>query len=86
MATLISYQSSGGQQGRCDAKCYNARHPRCVCICGGRNHGVGLRQAAINTAQEAMEWIEKADVKSATVNKRLIEKELSKVLNHSLPL
>ena len=39
MATLL-------QQGhrRCDARCYNAKHGKCRCICGGENHGKGLRQ------------------------------------------
>lgn len=37
MTTLISYQSPGGEQGRCDAKCYNAWGPECHCICQGGN-------------------------------------------------
>jgi len=29
------------QQGnrKCTARCYNAKHPKCYCICGGENHG-----------------------------------------------
>ena len=41
MATLISWRSSGGSQGRCDAKCHNAETPVCDCMCGGRYHGAG---------------------------------------------
>ena len=41
MTTLISFSSSSGQQGRCDAKCYDAKESECDCICGGRNHGAG---------------------------------------------
>jgi hypothetical protein len=60
MVTLISYQSSGGDQGRCDAKCYEADHPDCDCICGGRNHGAGLQQAVDNTRELAQSWIDRA--------------------------
>ena len=60
MTTLISYQSSGGAQGRCDAKCYDAREPECDCICGGRNHGAGKQQAIDNTRELAASWIERA--------------------------
>jgi predicted RNase H-like HicB family nuclease len=60
MVTLISYQSSGGDQGRCDAKCYEAQEEACDCICGGRNHGAGIEQALDNTRELAESWIEKA--------------------------
>jgi hypothetical protein len=58
MVTLISYQSSGGDQGRCDAKCYDAREDECTCICASRNHGAGLEQAIDNTRELAESWIE----------------------------
>ena len=44
MTTLIAVHNSEGCVGRCDAKCYEAHEPDCDCICGGGNHGVGLRQ------------------------------------------
>jgi hypothetical protein len=59
MATLISYSSGGGDKGRCDGKCYNARHPKCDCICGGANHGVGINVAVQNTLRLADKWVEK---------------------------
>lgn len=34
--------------GRCDAKCYRATGSKCKCICGGKNHGVGISQAFKN--------------------------------------
>ena len=58
--TLISYQSSGGDQGRCDAKCYDAHEEPCDCICGGRNHGAGREQAIENMRELAESWIEQA--------------------------
>jgi len=39
MATLISWESSGGKKGRCDARCHNAKRPKCKCCCGGHYHG-----------------------------------------------
>ncbi len=33
---------------KCDEKCYDAKRIKCTCICGGKNHGVGLRQALKN--------------------------------------
>jgi hypothetical protein len=60
MTTLMSYQSSGGDQGRCDAKCYDATEPECDCICGGRNHGAGKQQAIDNTRDLAQSWIDRA--------------------------
>jgi len=49
MTTLIAVYNSSGLVGRCDAKCYNAKHPVCTCICGGANHGQGLQKAVENT-------------------------------------
>lgn len=48
MSTLISVKG-----GRCNARCYNAKHEKCVCVCGGRNHGVGHDKAVDNTRQIA---------------------------------
>jgi hypothetical protein len=48
MATLIAVYNSDGCVGRCDATCYNAKHKKCTCICGGKNHGVGQYQAEWN--------------------------------------
>ena len=48
MTTLIVAYDKSGPIGRCDARCYDAKGDRCRCICGGRNHGVGLRKALDN--------------------------------------
>ncbi len=45
---LLAVYGSDGCEGRCDARCYNGKHDKCQCICCGRNHGVGLQQAAEN--------------------------------------
>ena len=58
MAVLIEVRTSSGVVGRCDAKCYNAQHPECECICGGANHGVGLARALENTREMAEAWME----------------------------
>jgi hypothetical protein len=54
--TLISVFDSRGCVGRCDARCYGARHPGCDCVCGGRNHSRGERAAIANTAAHAEQW------------------------------
>ncbi len=56
--TLIAVYNSDGCVGRCDAKCYNAECAECDCICGGHNHGAGLKRATENTQQMADEWIQ----------------------------
>ena len=58
MATLISVYNSDGLVGRCDAKCYGAKEPDCQCVCGGANHGAGVKQATANTQAMAERWIE----------------------------
>lgn len=60
MSTLIAVYNSEGCVGRCDARCYNAQHPDCDCICGGRNHGAGRDRAVENTRELASGWIEQA--------------------------
>lgn len=58
MVTLIAVYNSDGLVGRCNAKCYDAKHPECTCVCGGANHGGGLDQAKENTEQLAAHWIQ----------------------------
>lgn len=57
MTTLISVHNSSGLVGRCDAHCYDAREPDCTCICGGKNHGVGFKQAYDNVRAYTEEQI-----------------------------
>ncbi|GCE18665.1 hypothetical protein [Dictyobacter kobayashii] len=57
MATLIAVYNSQGCVGRCDARCYDAIHPICTCICGGRNHGAGLEKSIDQTRHMAEQWI-----------------------------
>ena len=46
MTTLIEVRDKDGHlTGSCDARCYNAKGPKCKCVCGGLNHGVGLMEA-----------------------------------------
>jgi hypothetical protein len=57
MTTLIAVYTSQGCIGRCDARCYEATHPECTCVCGGRNHGKGRTQSITNTRHQAQRWI-----------------------------
>lgn len=77
MTTLIAIYNSEGCVGRCDAKCYNAQSPDCDCICGGKNHGAGLEQAAENTREMVDDWVE-----NYAKEKGL--KDYSSVLNRTL--
>ena len=59
LTVLISQKSSGQKRARtCSALCYNAKHPQCVCICGGANHSAGLQKAIENTEEMAETLIE----------------------------
>lgn len=49
---LLEVKQGDGSRGRCDSRCYDSKKTKCVCVCGGRNHGVGLAEARKNT--EAM--------------------------------
>lgn len=52
MATLITHTTGDGSQTRrCDARCYEAKHDKCTCICGGANHGIGHNKAVENMRQ-----------------------------------
>jgi hypothetical protein len=39
-----SSQSESGGPGECNVNCQTARCPKCICRCGGRNHGARLRE------------------------------------------
>ncbi len=52
--TLIVAANSDGVYGRCDAKCHDAREPKCDCICGGVYHGKGSDTPELRQAIE--EW------------------------------
>lgn len=56
MATLMTVGDNNGER-RCDEKCYGAEGGVCSCICGGMNHGVGLKAAAANTQEHAKELL-----------------------------
>lgn len=59
MATLITVGGKNGVEGRCDARCYNANYPQCDCICGGHNHGTGLKKAQANTTDMSKALLKK---------------------------
>jgi len=42
---------------QCNARCYNAKHPKCRCICGGENHG--KKEQATQEANRSMEEIKR---------------------------
>jgi len=46
--TTIMTQTNSERSWRCDAKCHNATHEKCTCICGGRYHGAA-RNGSLET-------------------------------------
>lgn len=70
MTVLIKQKSNGRRTRVCSARCYNAKGPNCVCICGGANHGVGLEQATENTEKMAEELAKKAQEEGALIQIR----------------
>ena len=51
MTTLMAWYNSEGLKGRCDARCHNAKHGDCDCMCGGRYHG-GARDGSLGRRVE----------------------------------
>ena len=72
MTTLMTFGNSEGSR-RCDAKCYDAIHSKCDCICGGMNHGAGMAKAASNTQEHGLDLIEKFKGQDARI---LLEEKL----------
>jgi len=57
VAVAIIVRNADGELGRCDGKCYDAPpHTRCVCVCGGANHGVGRLDAMASAERIAERW------------------------------
>jgi len=85
MSILIeAHRSDGTLIGRCDHLCYNGHGPRCKCICGGRNHGVGKNQAIRNNTlqaeQVALMIARKTDLE-ARVTRHVLDQQLELNLN-----
>lgn len=74
VATLIDAQGAGA--GRCDAKCYDAQHEKCECVCGGMNHGMGASMARDNTAQLAGELLDQVKARGGFIPDELRQGEL----------
>jgi len=53
-ALLEARLPDGTLVGRCDQNCYNGTGKKCLCICRGRNHGVGKIQAMLNNTAESL--------------------------------
>lgn len=74
MTTLIHAQGAGA--GRCDAKCYDAQHDECHCVCGGMNHGMGAGIARDNTAQLAGKMLDQVKARGGYIAEGLRQREL----------
>ena len=54
MPTLITMTVGSARARICGARCYHAKGDDCQCICGGRNHGKGFKEAHRTTAHEVV--------------------------------
>jgi hypothetical protein len=61
MTTVITYKS-GNFVRRCDAHCHMAKGDSCECICNGRNHGVGFKQAIANVREDMEELFQEENI------------------------
>jgi len=88
MATLMSWGDNYGTRGRCD----NAKHPKCVCMCGGRYHGAahrpgGVEQAVRDTWEEAIgQAKQKAKAEGMELDTSRLRKFIGEVVQGRLPL
>jgi hypothetical protein len=75
MSTVLGVYTLKGCVGRCDATCYMAKHKRCHCICGGKNHGVGRERVSTQVDHDGIELFRaehpKLDGEELTVVDRL---------------
>lgn len=81
MPDLITvYDSEGKRIGKCGYSCYAARNPECKCICGGKNHGIGLKRAMAQTAgimdSIANRMLDGEDVRNEAKDLKLVVTEL----------
>jgi hypothetical protein len=63
VTTLMVVYDADSIVGQCDSRCYDAARrsaSRCGCVCGGANHGAGLRRAARNTYKHWGRWLDHA--------------------------
>lgn len=56
-STLLALYLGRDLVGRCDVQCYDGSDTRCVCVCTGLNHGVGLEAGVEQTRRMVTEWI-----------------------------
>lgn len=70
MTTVLAVHNSSGCVGRCDANCHDAKHEKCTCICGGKNHGKGSEQAIRNVIDDAVGLLVDDLKQFATATKR----------------
>ena len=79
MKALIYARNSEGCIGKCDAKCYNATHKDCDCICGGKNHEKGLEKATENTIKSAKKWMKEYKKKHKEAKQFGFKKDLFQI-------
>ena len=70
---IIERGTIGKSRGQCDSRCYNAKSPKCLCCCAGRNHGVGLQKAIDTTRTMTEELLQRAQTTGTKIEVKLPE-------------
>jgi hypothetical protein len=92
MTTVMTWKTSGGSKGRCDAKCHNAKHDKCHCMCGGKYHGAnnrpgGVEQAVKDTWDFEIKYVEdQAKAEGIALNTSRLKKMLGLERQADLPI
>jgi hypothetical protein len=73
--TLMSEKIGQNATRRCDARCYDAKRDHCTCLCGGLNHGAGLKQAMTNVRETFLPVLEKRGIDLGKKMGRIIADE-----------
>jgi hypothetical protein len=57
MAVLLWIQGKEGPISMCNENCYDSTVPECHCVCGGRNHGVGYKEAWARVGRDGFSMV-----------------------------
>jgi len=70
MIIIKEYAQNGKNLRRCDARCYNAKGKKCLCICDGINHGKGIDFVIENSIHLGKQLEKSEDIHMYYRNKR----------------
>ncbi len=75
MTTILHAKTRDGRYFICGKNCYDAKGSKCLCVCGGANHGIGLKSALRNNTKHPeliLELVEKRFPAGGTLELNII--------------